>query len=178
MQKEEFGIHAELKLVAHEKLHQFVSELLNGTNKTSGGLSRLMLKFHQKLSGRLDYASLDIGEKVDALVLAVESRGQTLRPYPHGDCGAPTEKRARIARCFDEKSGALDRAKASPETCHKCPFHRASEGHVEGLKREKLWISARLSELPAGILRNQHSQNLSNLEKVISFHEKRLGAVA
>jgi|APLak6261699311_1056244.scaffolds.fasta_scaffold00235_17 hypothetical protein len=178
MQKEQFGLDAELKLVAHEKLHQFVSDLLAGTNKTSGGLSRLMLKFHQKLSGRLDYASLDIVKKVDALVLAVESRGQTLRPYPHGDCGAPTEKRARIARCFDEKNGVLDRAKASPETCHKCPFHRASAGHVEGLKREKLWISARLSELPAGMLRNKHSQDLTNLDKVITFHEKRLGATA
>lgn len=176
--KEEFGLNTELRAVAHEKLHQFVGDLLSGNNKTSGGLPRLMLKFHQKLSGRMDYAALSEPEKVDALVLAVESRGQTLRPYPHGDCGAPTEKRARIARCFDSKNDALDRSRASAETCHKCPFHRASLGHIEGLKREKLWISARVSELPSGVLRTQQTQNLANLEKVIIYHEKRLGVTS
>lgn len=169
---EQRSIDLEMEDVHNEKMRAFIDCVVRGTELTSGGLGKLMRRFHTKLSTRLDYSGLDQANQGRVLMEAVAQRGHRLRPFRHGDCGVPEGySHKRLARCYDDKAHGLDKSQASPILCHKCPYHRSTKGHLEGLRNEKVWMMKNLETMPSGsMLWKREIAEISNLEKVICFH--------
>lgn len=175
---EDGSVERELEAVHREKLHAFVSAAISTTDATMGGLGKLMRRFHAKLLMRLDYSGLAQHQQSETLTAMLEDRGHRLRPFRHGDCGAPAESSGKtLSRCFDREQNAIDRSKAGAELCHNCAYHRASAGHVLGLKQELHWMKGGLSSSPAGsLMYKKLSADIANLANVIAFYESRLEA--
>lgn len=173
---EERSVELELEVVHQEKLFAFVEAALSGADRTSGGLAKLLRRFHAKLSTRIDYADLSRHQQANSLTKMVEARGHRLRPFRHGDCGAPAEGSGRVlSRCFDIETQSRDTSQANAETCHKCAYHRASAGHVKGLQNQLKWMATALAGLPSTSLHYRRQKaEIASLEKVIAFHRAAL----
>lgn len=174
LEQESESVRREVEAAQHEKMLVFVESVITGVDRTSGGLAKLLRRFHAKLATRIDYSALSSQQQASTLAAAVQGRGQRLRPYRHGDCGAPEEAAGKgLGRCYDEDAKSLDRSRATPILCHKCPYHRASKGHLLGLQQELTWLLAHVEQVPKNsLMRQTRVVEIRDLEYVIDFHSR------
>lgn len=177
MELEQRSVQLELEAVHREKLFNFVEAVIGATDKSSGGFSRLIRKYHARLALRVDYSRLEQKRQAEKLTESILVRGHKLRPFRHGDCGAAdVAGRRGLGACYDDEVGRLNRAHAEPIVCHKCPYHRATTGHLTGLRAELTRMETHLALVgPGTLMAKTQEREVENLKVVIRYHESVIG---
>lgn len=133
--KEVIELESELDLVSKERVEELVRKVLLSGKAHGGPFQKLVLRFHQKIIGRVKYALSEPDAGTKAVSTALIDRGHRSTSYPHGNCYARMDSRRGQARCKDPKTGLPDAAKASLRTCTGCSYHDYQVAHIQATQQ-------------------------------------------
>lgn len=164
----------EMAIVAHERFEELAIKVMRGEPVLSGGMDKLLRRFHMQLSSFVAYSELDEQRKADVLVSAMEKRGHYVYPLKNGDCWRGNSDSLLRSPCQDEGSLRPNRSKASDEVCNGCPFQSSYHQHTLNMQDECDAMEDDLRFMPAGSLdRGRVERALAAGRRVIMLRQAR-----
>gem|GEM_PF-2966760 len=176
--KEVRELESELELVSKERVEELVSKVLLSGQARGGPFQKLVLRFHQKLVGRVKYVLSEPSDPMKLVSKALIDRGHRATPYPHGNCYARMGSKGGQARCKDPETGVPDAANASLRTCTGCPYHDYQAAHIQAtqefieIKMQRLHTLAGSSVLAATL-----QKEIDEDQQYLDIRKRRLGLI-
>lgn len=168
------AILSELDAVGKERIREFIEDVLKGGSNVTGGFVKLIQRFHQRWSGRIEYRLKTQMDQIAALTTFVIDRGHSVTPFPHGNCVA-SEKRNSAAGCYSHEQKGLHRENAGPQVCSQCPYHVLGIAHLSSLREDARAREGAMNSVASETVMGQRSRmELDNLKRLIALYDARL----
>lgn len=126
-------LESEIKSVGVERVRILAKEVVQGTFTDFGGFARVVRRFHQLMSRRIDYSELDSERQAQVLSEPFVNQGHMFRPMRHANCVASSVRRSKSAGCYNSRLQRNAPESASAATCAGCAFSHFTSSHI------KLW---------------------------------------
>ncbi|MEN5178135.1 hypothetical protein ABE501_00025 [Comamonas testosteroni] len=169
------GIKKEFETVSKERIQDYVEAILSKRPGITGGFTRLIQRFHQRLGSRIEYQLKDTKKQQEEVAAFVLQRGHGLVPFKHGNCLAAPGKKNRGAGCYSSETDHISREHASPTVCGKCPYHILGVAHLRSMMEDELAMEAQLrASAQNTVSAMRAAEDLSNLKKLVNLYQSRL----
>lgn len=167
---------ADVEEVAKQRVHELVSEVVNGSRNPRGGFANLVRRFHQVMAKRMDFSALDRREQSKKLSESLCERGHKFRPMRHANCVATDDRTNNRAGCFNRRLGRVAREDATAQTCTHCPYSHWLEAHTAALVEDCTTMKRLVEQAgPDTVQRQQATVSLENIEKIILYRQRQTG---
>lgn len=149
-----------------EYMAEQIHRMLKG-EAIAGGFPAVAAKLAREMSANVDFATLSLEFKADAVAARLNQLGHRCAPMDHACCmaGRPL-KTGEQAKCF--RDGAFHREDASAKKCSGCVHESASDSYLAYVK-EQLADSKRLSTSESCLeaVRRAHERRSITLQAVL-----------
>ena len=177
--KEVRELEAELDIVSKERVEELVAKVLLSGVAHGGPFQKLVLRFHQKIIGRVKYDLSESSAAAKTVSKALIDRGHRSTPYPHGNCYARMDSKGGQAKCKDTKTGLPDATKASLRTCTGCPYHDYQAAHIQATQQ---FIDIKIQRLDvldeASMLSRTLRKEVDEDQQYLDVRKRRIGLIS
>ncbi|MDM4768258.1 hypothetical protein [Pelomonas sp. SE-A7] len=177
IRKQEIGeIEAEIQSVGIDRVRILAKEVVDGTFTGFGGFARVVRRFHQVMSRRIDYAGLDRERQAQVLSEPFVNQGHLFRPMKHANCVASAIRKSRSANCYNVRLERNAPESASATTCAGCAFSHFTSAHMKLWEDDARELEADAARLGEHSVVGQYSRKQStNIRRVLELATARTG---
>lgn len=159
------------------KLGEIIFNILTGTI-SSGGYQKYLNSIFKKLHSSVEFRNLDDQSKITKIVEKLKKRGHSPSPYRHGHCMVGSSKIKSRSKCWNKDDDTLNKDRATPDLCAKCPFSSTFGSHLVNLEEDEKHLSKLTNSLIPGTINwTNRTAELNNLRAVIHSHKNNLGLI-